>query len=213
MRIFMQNRARLGQILAGSIAAVVVCVSTTSMLSDETANRIREDHANFESNLFYCYQLERTNPAMLKTSGEKAAAQEHNLVMNGYRTIPYLGQFVVLFPTNVAFRFFSRQPAKPHLWTMQTGLFGRHLLRMEVLFTVDATQTNVVSYEPPSFSMVTFDEHWPNSRGPNELSRQAFTAADWTNLVSARGDLRTIGFKGSTNSPIPDFEVWRSPLW
>jgi hypothetical protein len=201
MRRVVRNTVCYCQQLTLVIAAAITCLTATSILSDETSNRLFQQRLYFQS---YLYYPERTNPATW-------SAREHDVIMNGYRTIPFIGQFVTLFPTNMVYRFFAHEATNAHLWTMQTGLYGRHVLRMEVLFKLDTTWTNISSYEPPSFSIITWDDHWPHNERPVVLSRRSFTATDWTNLVSARGNLGAIGFKGSTNLPIPGFDAWTNP--
>ena len=211
----MSSPARLSHITRAGLVAAVVSLWSTLVLSDETGIRSRAEairsSGNLTSNLIYLSYLERTNPALLRARNARWEARERAVVRNGYRTIPYAREFTTLFPTNIDFRDYGSEPTNTHLWTMQTGLYGRHILRLEVLFSMDATWTNITTYEPPSFEVITYDDHWPNSRGPWELSRRAFTSGDWTNLVSARGDLSAIGFKGSTNSPIHEFDgIWRN---
>lgn len=210
----MHSTQRILLMSLGALISGVVLLRSTVALGDETATRFREATERFSwSNVVFYSELERTNPAMLRTMTTKWSTQEHRMVVNGYRKIPYLRQFTTLFPTNVDSRYFSPEPVKPHLWTMQTGLYGRYLLRMEVLFKVDSSWTNIVSYEPPSFFLITYDDHPPSSRGVSEgreFSRRTLTALDWTKLVTAGGDLAAIGFNAWTNRPIKGFESeWR----
>jgi len=198
--------------VADLLGAMVVFFCATGFC-DETAARGLEGFS--WSNVLFFSELERTNPALLRSMSETWAPQEHQIVADGYRKIPYLREFTDLFPTNIEFRLFSLK--KPQLWVIQTGLYGRYLLRMEVLFKVDSTWTNIVSFESPSMHLITYDDHPPSDRGFSEgraFSERNFTASDWTNLVAAKGDLAALGFKAWTNSPIKNFDAeWRRRKW
>ena len=184
-------------ILRSSVGAALACLfylfGQTSASSDETAVRAKEGLS--WSNVAFHAELEGTNPALLKATSDKWAAEEQQLITNGFRDIPCLRQFTALFPKNVHFRSFSLE--KPQLWTLQTGLYDRYMLRMEVLFTVDSTWTNIVNYEPPSVNLITYDDNPPNNRGFSEgrvVSRRLLSSSDWDRLVAARGDITALGF-------------------
>ena len=169
------------------------------------------------SNVMFFMELERTNPAMLKLMNEKWSAQEHRMVVNGRRTIACLRQFTTLFPTNIQFFVYSTEAMGPHIWTLQTGLYGRYLLRMQVWFKVDATGTNLLSYDPPTLLLSVYDDAPPSTRGLSEgrvFRERTLPASDWTKLVAARGDLAAIGLNLWTNHPIKGFEQeWRWRQW
>jgi hypothetical protein len=170
----------------------------------------------FVSNLAYHFALERTNPALAKALAEKGEAQERRLEVNAHRTITFLQDFSMVYPTHINYWDYTGQSATKRVWSMQTGLYGRCELRMNVPFVVDSTETNIVSYGEPTLVLITCDDPPPghfHSLYP-ELSRCSFTASDWTNLVRAGGDLSVLGFRGTTNKPLPYFETdWKLRKW
>ncbi len=169
------------------------------------------------SNMMFFMELERTNPAMLNAMNEEWGAQERRMVVNGRRTIACLRQFETLFPINTEFFVYSSEPTGPHVWTLQTGLHGRYMLRMQVRFKLDVTGTNVLSYDPPTLLLSVYDDTPPSTRGLSEgrvFSERTLPASDWTKVMAASGDLAAIGLNAWTNRPIKGFEQeWRRRQW
>ena len=119
----------------------------------------------------------------------------------------------MVYPTN---EDYFRESATQRVWTIQTGLYGRCQLRMNILFDVDSTGTNVVSYRAPTLLLIECRDSppWEHVHPYPELSRRSFTASDWTNLVRAGGDISVLGFTGPTNKPLPNFgRDWRLRKW
>jgi hypothetical protein len=161
-------------------------------------------------------QLMQTNPLLAKAMEKEHRDQEIRLETNAHRTISYLEDFSVLYPTNCDYWNYSGRSATQRVWSIQTGVYGRCQLRMNVPFVTDSTETNIVSFDPPTLLLITFGDapagHF--HRLYSELSRRAFPAFDWTNLVRARGDVSVLGYAGPTNQPLPDFEAhWRFRKW
>ncbi len=172
----------------------------------------------FRSNLVSFFALERTNPALAKDVIEKNRLKERLLEINAHRTITYLQDFGWVFPTNIDYWHYSWQAAGQRVWSIQTGLYGRCLLQMNVAFEVDSTLTNIASYTPPSLRLITYADPAPGRKdfctGYDELSRSNFMASDWTNLVRLGGDLSALGFTGPTNRPLLNFDSqWRMQKW
>jgi hypothetical protein len=193
-------------------ASALLCLTIVAACRGEAAAAAGTNGFSL-SNVMFFFELRRTNPAMLEGMNKKWAVLEDDLLVNGHRMIPYLFEFATLFPTNIEFREYSTGQAERYLWNMQTGLYGRYLLRMQVRFRVDDTRTNIVSYDPPELFLSTYDDQPPSTRDYSKgcvLSERTFAASDWTRLLRAGGDLRAIGFKAWTNRPIENFHAeWR----
>ena len=189
---------------------------TNSAVSVIPSRFSEEYYPFFMSNLACHFALERTNPALAKALAEKGRSQERRLEVNAHRTITFLQDFSVVYPSNIDYSDYTGQSATQRVWSIQTGLYGRCELRMNVPFVVDSTETNIVRYDAPTLLLITCGD--PPSKHFHslypELSRRSFTASDWTNLVRAGGDLSALGFRGSTNKPLPYFETdWKLRKW
>ena len=137
-------------------------------------------------------------------------AAERRLVQSAFQRVPYLREFASQFPTNVQFTDLDLKAApkgesEQHQWTIQTGLYGRHLLRMEIPFRIDRMRTNVLGFDQPRIALITFDKV-PERSWPLPLSQMRLAESDWKKLVASRGDLAAISFRGWTNRPIAMFE-------
>jgi hypothetical protein len=163
-----------------------------------------------------------TNAAPIKDYGDEWDARELRLIENAYRAIPSLREFANLFPTNVDYTDVEvmrppKGPPERHRWTIETCLYGRHVLRMQVPFEADSTLTNVLSHDPPTVTLLTFDVI-PGSTDPIPMGRFTLSASQWETLVATKGNLASIGFKGWTNRPIerrvmfvPEWWHWHEP--
>jgi hypothetical protein len=189
---------------------------TNSAMSVIPSRFSKDYYPFFTSNLAYYFALDRTNPALAKALAQKREAQERLLKVNAHRAITFLQDFSILYPAHINYWDYTGQSAAKRVWSMQTGLYGRCELRMNVPFVVDSTETNIVSYGAPTLVLITCGDPPPghfHSLYP-ELSRRTFTASEWTNLVRAGGDLSVLGFTGPTNKPLPYFETdWELRKW
>ncbi len=186
--------------------------------SPEVIAFFQRENQIFTSNLVSYLHLERTNPALAKVVAEQRVLERRLLEVNAHHAITYLQDFGFLFPTNTDYWHYSWKRPGERLWTIQTGLYGRCLLQMNVPFEVDSTQTNILKWDPPTLLLIAYADPPPDRkdfcRGYEELSRRTFTISDWTNLVRAGGDLSVLSYTGPTNRPLFNFDAqWRFRKW
>ena len=82
---------------------------------------------------------------------------------------------------------------------------------MQVPFKVDATWTNVVSYESPRFHLLEFVQKG-NSVGHGVV--RTFGTNEWSKFLASAGDLASLGVNVTTNKPLDHFEGhWRRSFW
>jgi hypothetical protein len=147
------------------------------------------------------------NLAALKVFGEKFPALEAPLLANGLRAIPQLREFKTLFPDVAEYCYLATEPLGTNRWVLQTPMHERYILRMVTQFAGDATWTNVVSYEPPAFSILEFKDYDTAPMGRFGFYPVAtFGVTNWPKLSAARGDLSAIGIALRTNDPVKEFE-------
>jgi hypothetical protein len=163
--------------------------------------------SNFWRKVRLAAELERTNPAMVKAMEQNFAAQERRLTSNLWSRIERVREFGMLFTNRVQQFIYSDQEDKPHLCTVQTGLYDRYILRMHVPFKVDNTWTNVVSHEGPNFVML----EWLGPGGIQHYIGCQSLQAEWKRFVASGGDFSSVGLVLTTNIPMADFDTyWRT---
>jgi hypothetical protein len=152
-------------------------------------------------------KLPRTNQAAIKLLSEKFRALEAPLLASGHRTIPWLREFKTVFANHAEYCHLDSEPSGTNLWVLQTPMLERYILRMVTPFSLDATWTNVVSYEPPAFSILEFKDHRTAPMGRFGFYQvTTFGVTNWPKLSAARGDLSAIGITLRTNDPVKEFE-------
>ena len=130
-------------------------------------------------------------------------------VEDAKKSVPYARDFLRLFPeAYIGFSQYSGELGRPELH-METTLYGRYILTLQVPVTFDQSRTHVVDYAEPfcaiaevvdvSGPMVTFD---PN--GYVELDK-----AEWATLVDSDGDFKAIGLSLTTDEPVRGLESVR----
>jgi hypothetical protein len=191
-------RSSRSRLLQGSVALLLAgwCMSSAAA----------QEYFSLSNALFFT-ALERSNPAMYEAVAKMWHTREELMLANGRRTIPYLREFNALFTNNIEFRLYSSEATGPHRWNWQTGLDGHYLLRMEMSFRVDATWTNVLSYEQPKFYLMEYNERGRFGCYPLD----SFGVPKWTNFLASGGNLSAIGIRPQSNNPAPEFDFqWRN---
>jgi hypothetical protein len=182
-------------------SALLVAVCLLTCLSAKAASTFSM------SNFVFYSELERTNPAILKARAKEWQIKEQRMLVNGFQTIPYLREFQDVFTNCIEFRDYSPNPDDQQLWNWQIGLHGRYLLRMQIPFKVDATWTNVLSFEEPKFYVMEW--HDIGRFGFYEIRK--FGVPEWKRLAASAGDLSAVGITPVMNSPFRGFESqWKN---
>ena len=147
-----------------------------------------------------------SNLVTLREFAAKFRALEQPLLVNGRRTLPYLREFKNVYTNAVEFCFLGPEPLGTNNWVVQTSLHRRYILRMVTPFTLDATWTNVLSYQQPTFRVLEWREGVAAMGRFGFYPVCSFGATNWPKLVASEGELSAVGVRLTTNAPVRDFE-------
>ncbi len=134
---------------------------------------------------------------------------------SGKKEIPYVPEFIRLFPNSIHFYSYYTGEAGSPTWNSKAGLFGRYVLTMQIPVTFDSTRTTVKSYGAPKFYFVEMTRITPYANGSADIryrpaAQRNFGEAEWKKFVEANGDWSVLDIKVVKDKPVPHFdEYWK----
>jgi hypothetical protein len=159
-----------------------------------------------------------------QTTMKKMQADYDAALRNATNSVQYAQEFSHLFPGSRAYFGYYNGLVGPSKLNMETLLFDRYQLSMQVPVTFDRPRRTIKSFGAPEFllnevtevTQIRKEGRWPD--GSRSIatnlslrgrSMRNFGAREWKKIVEAGGDFSLIGITLLTNSPAPGFEDLR----
>ena len=126
--------------------------------------------------------------------------------------VKFLAEFRRIFPGAVErVRYFS--PGGEPGFEALVHLYSRYELTMKLPVIFDVSGKRVVGYGVPAFYLTEVQRVGKTPSGTVEISYDPvgelrFGPSEWTKLVEHDGDFASIGYKMTTDKPIPNFELF-----